>query len=430
MRSPSRRLSRRRAIVLLAMVLVAGACNSGTGKQASGELVWAIGGIDAVEDGPARAVADLWNDQHPNGPTVRVVPLPDSADEQRQVMAIELNAGLEDFDILSLDVVWTGEFAESGWILDLQDIRREVERVSLPVPFASATWKGELWAAPFTTGAGLLYYNTDFVTTPPSTWEELVRVGMTEAAKRPGTVPFVGQGAQYEGLVVNFLEYFWSAGGGDVLDTTSREVHFEDGAARQALDFMQSSLFTRFYPPAFSTMTEGSALDQFRSGKAVFMRNWPYANAELLKADVSAVAGRFGIAPLPAFAGGKSVSALGGQNLAVSRFSDNVKAAKDFVRFASTDRQVQHLISLPPHSLAPTMGSVYQELAGDRLLALLAKVLPDARPRPPAPNWAAISDEVQQQVFPVYTAPRADADRTDSAIRAIRAFLQLSLREK
>lgn len=413
---------RRRIAVLLAMVLLAAACTSSPETKTHGELVWAIGGIDADEGGLAHGVAELWNRQHREGPTVRVVALPSSADEQRQLMAIELNAGLEEFDILSLDVVWTGEFAESGWIVDLQAMRRQIEAVTLPAPFRSATWKGKLWAAPFNSGAGILYYRKDLVPTPPTTWDELVRIGTAEAAKRPGMVAFAGQGAQYEGLVVNFLEYFWSAGGGEVLDSAGREVRFEEEPAKQAIEFMQKSFASGFYPPAFRTMTEGEALDLFQSGRAVFMRNWPYAYKEVRDKN------SMGIAALPTFDSHGSVSALGGQNLAVSRFSDNVDGAKAFVRFASTDPNVQRLIG--EHASAPTMASVYNDLADDRLMKLLSEVLPHAKPRPPAPNWAAISDEVQQQVFPVYTATSADATHTDSAIRAIRAFLELSLRER
>lgn len=426
MRSSSVSRHRVGIAALLATLLLAVACTSTPETKAGSELVWAIGAIDAKEDGLAPAVADVWNRRHPAGPKVRVVALPSSADEQRQLMAIELNAGLEEFDILSLDVVWTGEFAESGWIVDLQEMRREIEAVTLPAPFQSATWKDKLWAAPFNSGAGILYYRKDLVSTPPTTWEELVRVGTAAVANQPGMVPFAAQGAQYEGLVVNFLEYFWSAGGGEVIDSAGREVRFEEGPARQAIEFMQRSFAGGFYPPAIRTMMEGEALDLFQSGKAVFMRNWPFAHAEVIKK--SRFADSMGIAPLPTFAGHRPVSALGGQNLAVSRFSKSVEGAKEFVRFASTDPEVQRLIG--SKGSAPTIASVYKDLGDNSLMKLLSDVLPNAKPRPPAPNWAAISDEVQQQVFPVYTATVADASSTDRAVRAIRSFLDLSLRER
>jgi multiple sugar transport system substrate-binding protein len=412
----------RRAVVLLVVVLVAAACTSGSKGPSTGtELVWAIGAIDAGRNGPAQAVANLWNNSHPDRPRVRVEALPDSADEQRQLMAIELNAGLPGLDILSLDVVWTGEFAESGWLVDLEDVRREIEEVSLRAPFQSATWKGRLWAAPFTSGAGILYYRKDLVT-PPKTWVDLVEVGL-EAADRAGIDhPFVGQGAQYEGMVVNFLEYFWAAGG-EVFDEDGREVRFEPEAAVWAIKFMRSAHERGFYADGFSSMTEQDALEQFREGNAVFMRNWPYAY-DLLDEEESKVRGRVGIAALPVFEGKDPASALGGQNLAVSRYAENVGAAKEFVKFASTDKRAQVL--LRELSRAPTMASAYLGPADD-LVMLLAGVLPDARPRPPTPNWASISDEIQQQVFPAYTG---DQPASKDAVENIRSFLERSLRER
>ena len=424
MRSVFQLRARGRVIALLAMVLLTAGCTSSEHPSAPADLVWAIGEIDARPGGPAEAVAALWNDTYPNRPKVRVEALPDSADEQRQLMAIELNAGLHGFDILSLDVVWTGEFAESRWLVDLEDERREIERVSLSAPFQSAVWKGKLWAAPFTSGAGILYYRTDLVPTPPATWEELVRVGIDRASEA-GVEPYVAQGAQYEGMVVNFLEYFWGAGG-ELFDSDRNEVRFERDAAVKAIEFMRTALAEKLYAASFPTMTEEDARERFQEGNALFMRNWPYAYP-LVTAPGSKVAGRVGIAPLPTFEGRAPVSALGGQNLAVSRYAKDVDAAKEFVTFASTDARVQHLLGKAPYSRAPTMASVYKALEGDPMMALLARVLPDAKPRPPTPNWASISDEIQQQVFPAY---RGDRKTSDDAVRGIRSFLERSLRER
>ncbi len=424
MRSISQLRARGPVVALLAVVLLAAGCTGSGRSSPPAELVWAIGEIDAKPDGPAQAVAALWNGTHPDRPKVRVEALPESADEQRQLMAIELNAGLRGFDILSLDVVWTGEFAESRWLVDLEDERREIERVSLPAPFQSAVWKGKLWAAPFTSGAGILYYRTDLVPTPPTTWEDLFRVGL-DRARQAGIEPYVGQGAQYEGMVVNFLEYFWGAGG-EVFDADRKEVRFEQDAAVRAIDFMRTALRDRFYAESLPHMTEQDALEMFREGKALFMRNWPHAYADVTGPG-SKVEGRVGIAPLPTFEGGAPVSALGGQNLAVSRYAKDVDTAKDFVKFASTDARVQHLLGNRPHSRAPTMASVYEELDADPVMALLARVLPGAKARPPTPNWASISDEIQQQVFPAYTG---DRKKSGDAVDAIRSFLERSLRER
>ena len=98
---------------------------------------------------------------------MRIERLPESPDDQRQQMAVELAARNSDLDILTLDLVWIGEFARNGWLADLDDFRGQIQKVSLPGPFQSATWKGKLWAAPSTTDAAFLYYRKDLVPTPP-----------------------------------------------------------------------------------------------------------------------------------------------------------------------------------------------------------------------------------------------------------------------
>ncbi len=410
-----------RRAVLAALLLAPAGCASTPartpGSGSGAKLMWAVGGIDAADRGPAADIADRWNDRHPNGPTVVVQELPETADEQRQLLALELNAGLGNFDILDLDVIWTAEFAENGWLVDLEDLRAHLEQVSLRGPLQTAVWDGTLWAAPHATNAGLLYYRKDLVDQPPTTWQELKEVGRRKGTEL-GIAPFVADGAQYEGLVVQYLEYFWAAGG-EMLDSDGEEVLFRpsdddgDAPAVQAAEFMHEAFRTGLYAPGFDTMTLEDARDVFQSGQAVFMRSWPYAYKLMNGQDpASQVAGKVGIAPLPTFADAgpaDSVSVLGGHNLAVSSLSDNIPAAKEFVRFVSTSREVQRGLA-ERHSMAPTLRATYADLAGDPLMALLADVVPAARPRPAIPGWATISEEVQQQIFAAYTggpeAPR------------------------
>ena len=197
-------------------------------------------------------------------------PLPESADDQHQLMALELNAGLDEFDILELDVIWTAEFAQNGWLVDLKELRADSERVSLPVAVQTAVWDGRLWAAPYTTDAGLLYYRSDLVEKPPTTWEELRDVGF-RVGEEQGIAPFVADGAQYEGMVVQYLEYFWGAGG-DVLAADGRSVLFQHNNALKAGKFMKDAYREGFYAPGFDTMKLEDARDTFQSGQGVHSR--------------------------------------------------------------------------------------------------------------------------------------------------------------
>lgn len=410
--------------VLAAMALVATAC-AGSSPQSGegGELVLAIGGADAKPGGTHTKVVDLWNEQNPDTP-VRIEVLPDAADEQRQQQALELQAQGSNFDILGMDVIWTGEYAVNGWVESLDDLRPQIEEAGvLPGPLESATWEGTLWAAPYNSNAGFLYYRTDLIDQPPKTWDEAKQMA-EEATKKEKINGFVGQGAQYEGLVVNWLEYFWGADG-NLLSEDGAEVLVTEGdAANTATTFMRESAKDGFYAPGFNTMMEEEARNEFQSGKAVFMRNWPYAYTLMNDPkEGSKVKGKFDIAPLPTFTGEGTISALGGFNLGVSAFSDNKDAAKEFVLFASTSEEVQTLLG--ERTLPPVLEPVYEKLSDDPVMAQLAEILPEARPRPPAPTWNAISEAMQQQIFPAYTGQEA----VEQAISQLQSELESAISE-
>src|SRR5438445_4464406 len=191
-------MPRTRWIVLgTALVLIAASLLGGGKTGANADLVWATGSVGGGPAGASEETVAAWNQLHPKGPRVRIERLPESPDDQRQQMAVELAARNSDLDILTLDLVWIGEFARNGWLADLDDFRGQIQKVSLPGPFQSATWKGKLWAAPSTTDAAFLYYRKDLVPTPPTTWEELEEVGL-RVGREHGIFPFVGQGAPYE----------------------------------------------------------------------------------------------------------------------------------------------------------------------------------------------------------------------------------------
>ena len=401
------------ALVLLAVA----ACTPGDDDEEGdgGEMVWAIGGSEAQPGGIHQRVAQLWSEQNPDNP-IRIEVLPEAADQQREQQALVLQAGDSTFDVLGVDVIWTGEYSENQWVESLEDVRGEIEAVTLPGPFESATWGGELWAAPYNSNAGFLYYRTDLVDTPPTTWEEMCQMAET-IADQEGISGFVGQGARYEGFVVNWLEYYWS-NGGELYNEDETQVAFDVDRATEVTEFMADAQGT-CYAPGFNTSQEEEARNEFQAGNAVFMRNWPYAYSLIQNDEQSPVNDSFDIAPLPTFTGEGTISALGGFNNAVSAFSDNKAAAKEFVVWAATNEEVQTLLATEA-SLPPTMATVYEDLTDDPVMSLLGEVLPEARPRPPSPAWNQISVEMQRTLFPAYNG---DADPR-AAAQGVQEFLQ------
>jgi multiple sugar transport system substrate-binding protein len=407
-----RKSVRRWAVVGALSLLAVAACTPGgddEGQDGTSELTWAIGGAEAQPGGIHQRVAELWSTENPNMP-IEIEVLPDAADQQREQHALELQAEGSGFDVLGVDVIWTGEYAENGWVESLEDVRDDLEG-SLPGPMESAQWGGELWAAPYNSNAGFLYYRTDLVDEPPTTWEELCRMA-TQLGQQEGIAGFVGQGARYEGFVVNWLEYYWSAGG-ELYNEDQTEVAFDTDLATQATQFLSQARESGCLAPGFNTAMEEEARNEFQSGNAVFMRNWPYAYSLIQDDTASPVRETFDIAPLPTFTGEGTISALGGFNNAVNAFSDNVDGAKEFVVWAATNEEVQTMLATDA-SVPPTLASVYEQLSDDPVMALLGEVLPDAKPRPPAPQWNAISVEMQRALFPAYNGQGDPADASQT----------------
>jgi multiple sugar transport system substrate-binding protein len=406
-------------------LVLAAACTPSSdddeGESGGGELVWAIGGAEAQPGGVHERIAQLWSEENPDTP-IRIEVLPDEADLQREQQVNVLQSGSDEFDVLGMDVIWTGEYAGNGWLESLEDVRDQIEPEVLEGAFGSAESGGELWAAPYNTNASFLYYRTDLVDQPPETWQELCDIA-TQVGGQEDIGGLIGQGSKYEGFVVNWLEYYWSAGG-ELYNDDQSEVEFDTETATQATEFMQEAMESGCYAPGFNTATEEEARNAFQTGKTVFMRNWPYCYQLIKDEGVPEVANNFDIAPLPTFTGDGTISALGGFNNAVSAHSSNKDAAKEFVVWASTTPEVQRMLATQA-SVPPVMTSVYDELKSDPEMALLAQILPESKPRPAVPEWNTLSDTMQDEFFPAYNG---DGDPADAA-EAVREEFDASVED-
>src|SRR4051812_22048075 len=188
------------AVTCLAIVLAAvvAGCGGSSGSGGSRQVNWYVfnepgGGYDA-------AVANC-NKQNAGKFKINYVKLPTDSDQQRELIVRRLAAKDSDIDVMGMDVNWTAEFAQAGWIVPWEGANKTAaEKGIIPALLASAQYKGKTWVAPFTTNTQLLWYHKDFVKgPPPKTWDEMI-----PQAKKigPPKGKVVVQGRRYEGLVV------------------------------------------------------------------------------------------------------------------------------------------------------------------------------------------------------------------------------------
>ncbi|MEJ1177857.1 MULTISPECIES: ABC transporter substrate-binding protein [unclassified Pseudarthrobacter] len=327
-----------------------------------------------------------------------------TTDEARTQAVQRLEGKSTECDIFVTDVIWTSEFASQGWLLDQTKLVEANRDRLIPSTVETAKYEEKYWASPFFTNAGLVYYQKDKVARP-ETWQQLY----AEAAEAPGN-SFVYQGKQYEGLTVNFLEMLYSAGG-EVLDETG-EIAIDSPETREVLDFMSKGLKDGSADRAVLTYNEDPARLAYESGNFGYQRNWPHVYRLL---NATPLAGTFGVAPLPAWEGGKASGVLGGWNLAISAHSTNQAGAVAFIDFATTPDWQKHVAM--DFSQAPVNEAAYADPAVMAKMPFASELLASvkgAKPRPISPVYPQISQAIYKNVYAVLsgTASTEDAVKT------------------
>uniref|UniRef100_A0A7C4W3B0 ABC transporter substrate-binding protein n=1 Tax=Fervidobacterium thailandense TaxID=1008305 RepID=A0A7C4W3B0_9BACT len=340
---------------------------------------------------------------------VSVMPMPNSSTERHDLYVTYLAAGEKEPTVLMLDVIWPAEFAP--YLEDLTNDRAYFELDKfLPGTVKSATVNGRIVAIPWFTDAGLLYYRKDLLEkygfkNPPKTWDELVKIAKTITAKEKNMYGFVWQGARYEGLVCDFMEYLISFGG-DVLDEAGNVV-INTPAAVKALQFMVDLIYKENVSPrAVTTYMEEEARRVFQNGQAVFMRNWPYAWSLLNDPKESKVAGKVGVAPLPAGPAGRSAATLGGWMLGINKNAtpEEKEAAKKLIKFlTSYDEQLYKAVNAGQN---PTREAVYKDAQLKKAAPFMVElygVFINAEPRPRTAKYSELSDVMQKYIHAALT---------------------------
>jgi len=405
----------------------AGGCTPAGRDRERGTVIVFKHGKIAGEPMLFREVLDQFERENP-GIKVKDETLPASTDEQHQFYVINLEGKSADFDLLSMDVIWVPEFARAGWLRELSHLLPEKEENDFfSGPMEAVTYQEKIYAIPWYIDAGLLYYRKDLLKkygfTPPETWEELVRIARHVSEREPGVYGFIWQGKQYEGLICNVLEYFWS-NGGDILKDDRSVINSPENA--EALKFMRALITEyRVTPPLVTTAIEEPTRHIFGNGRAVFMRNWPYA-WNIFEREGSPVRGKVGVSPLPAFPGKDSASTLGGWQLGINRYSKHTEAAEKLIKFL-TSPEVQKKLALTI-GYKPSRRSLYQDaelIREQPFIANLHDVFMRAKPRPVSPYYMMISQVMQPEFSAAISGIKTPEEALASAHRQIGFILEV-----
>jgi multiple sugar transport system substrate-binding protein len=342
---------------------------------------------------------------------------PHSSTEFHDLVTQKLRNRDPQMDVFFMDVIWPAEFAAAGWALPLDSFFPAAEQKKfLKAPILANTYRGQIYGVPVFSDGGILYYRKDLLQkyslAPPRTWPELVQEAKIILAKEEdtGLTGFSGQFKQYEGLVCNMMEYILSHGAA-LWEEKELKSALHHPRAKEAVRFVRDEIIGQISHRGVLAYQEPESLALFTQGKTIFHRNWSYAWEIANDSERSRVAEKVGMVPLPAFPGGKSVAALGGWQLAISRFSRKPEAAWKFIAFMSS-REIQRRIALLT-GRAPAREDIYRDpdlLKKYRQFETLWKISTHAVPRPRSPVYAPLSNIMQRYFSSAIALPDSDID--------------------
>ncbi len=348
-----------------------------------------------------------------------------------QYLSTILTSRSGDIDLYLMDVVNPPQYAAAGWAEPLdgyfesEAAQREFLEPFLDSVVEANTVDGQLYGIPGWTDAQFLYYRKDLLDKygfePPTSWEELKTqaLAIMEGEGDPSLQGFNYQGAAIEGTNCTFLEALWTAGGDWQAEDGTVTVDTEAG--RTALAWYDETLSSGITKQGIAEETTDLSRQAFQAGDVVFMLNWGYAWAlfqEGQEGEETQVAGKVGVAPLPAFDDNESATCVGGFQWAMNPFSDNKEEAFQVMQYmASYDSQKELAIAA---SHIPARDALYQDeevLAAAPQFGQFFDVIKNARPRPLTPFYGEVSELIRTNMN-AFFARAQDADTTLSQMQS------------
>jgi multiple sugar transport system substrate-binding protein len=323
--------------------------------------------------------------------------LPSLADQQREQLVRRLGAEDETIDLMGLDIIWTGEFANAGWLDPVpENIRGEVTENVFESVLATARYDDRLYTVPVWSNTQLLWYRKDKVDRAPETWDEMI----DEAVRQKTTIQV--QANRYEGLVVWANALIQSAGGRFLRGPD--QIGLEEEPTKRALRVMSKLGKSAAAPAGIDTSAEGPGALEFEAEASNFMINYPFVHSSA-KENAPKVFKNMAAAKFPkVVADRESKPPLGGINLGVSQFSKNKDAAWEAVRCMV--RPENQLTIATAGSLPPVREDLYDRPEIKKIYPgfsdIIRRSIASAGPRPSeSPAYQDLSLGIQRALHPV-----------------------------
>ena len=359
--------------------------------------------------GYAAAIKILPEFEARTGIDVEWETLPYENSRERQVL--DFTGGAQEFDVTLIDVVWIGEFAESGWVAPMDQFigNPDISDPDLNLPGffpillkSFGTWDEKVYGLPFDNYSGLLFYNSCQLKEagfdhPPGTWEELRETygpKLTDAANNRYAFALQSRRGETQSAD-SFMRVLWPFGGS--LLNAEFKSNLLAPESQAGLKFRQDLM--EYMPKGIVDYDHSEAVNALAQGNVSMITEWSAFYGTLTDPASSKIGDCLAVAPEPKGPAGLK-PALGGFSLGVANTGDADKMAASwlFIQWLTSEAQAKNYVLAGGVSGRtkvyedPEIKAQFKFV--EPMVASWQDGVPDFRPR--FPDWPAISEIVAE----------------------------------
>lgn len=249
------------------------------------------------------------------------------------------------YDLITMDIVWAGAYAENGYSVDLTDwVARDAAEIDVddiyPVLLESlGQYDGRYVAFPFAGYANVLAYRKDLFEAAgievPTTMEQLVADAKTLTDPAKNQYGFVANGQMGPAVAQDWMQYN-SQMGGSILGPDGKPALNSPENVNSLTVYKE--LFADTAPPGAIEYDWGGREESFRQGIAAMMQTWSVGAPGYSDPSISNVVGKVGITTAPVGDGVAPSYGVGGWGMAINADIDTAQqeAAWTFIKWLTS----------------------------------------------------------------------------------------------
>ena len=247
------------------------------------------------------------------------------------------------YDLMTVDIVWSGEYAANGYTLPLDDfMARDEDELQLddimPVAWTLGEYEGQHWAYPLAGYANVLNYRKDVLAEagvePPKTQQELLELSqnLTDADKEFYGIALLG--AKGSAVAQDYMAWVQQHGGTILDENGNPALNTPENV--EILEFF-GSLF-EYAPPGATDYWWDQRETAFRNGSVAMMEGWSIARAGYEDPEISSIVGKVDVAVAPVTEGMEPKYGFGGWGIGINAdsSSEEQEAAWEFIKWLTS----------------------------------------------------------------------------------------------